>query len=123
MTDKIFKLVLWVQGLYYGLTGLWAIVALDHFSRVTGHYGDAFEMYSIAALAIVLGIAFIAGAVYEKYRTFAGWLVLGSAVAVIIPELVYFEEIRGTLFAYDLIEETIIAIFAVMGLKSKIKNV
>lgn len=119
MMDRILKLILWIQGLYYGLTGLWAIVALDHFAAVTGHVGDPFEMHSIAALALVLAAAFLTGALYPKYRIFAGWLLFGSAIAVIIPEIVYFPEIQGTLFVYDLAEEIVMAIIALFVLKSK----
>ena len=80
----ILKIVLWWQGLYYVLTGLWAIVALDNFSRVTKHFGDPFEMHAVAALAVVLGLAFIWGAICEPQRRFAGFLALGSAIAVIV---------------------------------------
>lgn len=114
------KIILLAQGLYYGLTGIWAIVALDNFSQVTGHYGDPFEMHSIAALAVVLGVAFIFGALYDKYRIFAGWLVLGSALAVIVPELVYLSEIKNTLFLWDLFEEILVAILTIVGLKFRI---
>lgn len=122
MFRTILKIVLWWQGLYYGLTGLWALVALDHFSKVTGHYGDAFEMHSIAALALILGAAFIWGALRERHLAFASWLSLGAALAVIIPELVYFDEIKGTLFLLDLFEEIAVAVALAIGLRGRRDN-
>ena len=122
MKAKILKILLWWQGLYYGITGIWAIVSLDSFSRITGHYdtGDAFEMHSIAALAVVLGLAFIWGAMQEKYRVFAGWILFGSAIAIIIPEIVYFSsEVKNTLFLFDLFEETVIAALTLAILSTK----
>lgn len=108
--EKLLKTVLWVQGLYYGLTGLWAIMSLDSFSKITRHYGDPFEMHSIAALAVVLGMAFIWGALRRNH------LVFGSALAVIIPEAVYFSEIKNTLFLWDLWEEIMVAMAAMAAL-------
>lgn len=118
--ENLLKTILWAQGLYYGLTGLWAIISLDSFSKITQHYGDPFEMHSIAALAVVLGMAFIWGALQRNHLVFVGWLVFGSALAVIIPEAVYFSEIKNTLFLWGLCEEitvAMVALAALVGLK------
>ncbi len=115
---RLLKLLLLWQGFYYCVTGIWALVALGSFSRLTGDSGDPFDMRSIAALALVLGIAFIRGAMLEKHLVFVGWLLLGSALAVILPELVYFPEIWGTLFVADLLEEVCIAIATVFVLRN-----
>lgn len=115
--SSLLTLLLYWQGIYYGVTGIWALVALGSFSRLTGDSGDPFDMRSISALALVLGIAFIRGAMLEKYLVFAGWLLLGSALAVIIPELIYFDEIWGTLFLADLLEEVCVAIATIFTLR------
>ena len=115
--SKLLKAVLIWQGLYYGLTGLWAIVSLETFSLITRHpIEDAFDMHSIAALAVVLGIAFVWGAYDERYRFFAAVLALLSAIAIIVPELFYFSEIQNKLFVPDLAEETIVAVLLAVGL-------
>ena len=118
MQNRVLRVLLLWQGLYYGVTGIWALVALDSFSQVTGDHGDAFDMHSIAALAVVLGIAFIRGAMGGKHLVFAGWLLLGSAMAVIVPELIYFSEIKGTLFLVDLLEEVSVAVIATFALRN-----
>lgn len=112
MRQKLFRTILFWQGLYYVVTGLWAIVSLESFSVITRHevHGDAFEMQSIAALAGVLGLFFVWGARRLELRRPAAWLALGSAVAIIVLELVYFSEIRGTLFVPDLFEESFVAV-------------
>jgi hypothetical protein len=77
-------------------------------------------MHSIAALAVVLGLAFIWGAMQGKYRVFAGWLLFGSAIAIISPEIVYFSsEVKNTLFLFDLFEETVIAALTLAILSTK----
>lgn len=123
MKEKILKYILVWQGFYYGLTGIWAIVSLESFSLITRHpVHDAFDMHSIAALAVVLGIMFVWGAYDVRYRFFAAVLALLSAVAIVIPELVYFSEIKGTLFVPDLFEEILIAVLLAIGLYLKRKN-
>lgn len=89
---------------------------------MTGHRGDPFEMYSIAGLAVVLGIAFLWGAYRESQRIFAAVLALLSAIAVIVPELIFFSEIKGTLFVPDLFEEIIVAMLLAIGLYLERKN-
>lgn len=114
---QLLTVVLWLQGLYYGLTGIWAAVSLESFFRVSGLYSGPFEAHAIAALSILLGLAFIVGANQPRYRRFAGWLLLGAAVAVIVPELAYFGHIRDTLTVLDIPEEIIAGIAAALGIK------
>lgn len=115
---SVLKSVLLFQGLYYSLTGLWAIVDLDNFSRATNHFGDAFEMHSIAALAMVLGLFFIWGSLKEELRKPAGFLLVGSALAVVIPEAVYLPRMHDsvTLFWVDFVEEIVIILLASFSL-------
>jgi len=115
-----YSYILTFQGAYYVFTALWAIAALDHFSRVTGLHAegldltDRFEMYSIAALALVLGLFFIWGAAKENLQRPAGFLALGSAVAVIVPELIYLPQIGNPiLFWLDFAEESVVALLLV----------
>ena len=120
MKNKILKFVLIFQGLYYSITGLWAIVSLDSFSRITKHYGDAFEMHSIAALALVIGLFFIWSSTKESLQRPAGFLALGSAVAIIIPELIYLPRIDNPiLFWLDFAEEIIVAGILILVLTNK----
>ena len=78
---KVLKFVLVFQGLYFSLTGIWAIVSLESFSRITRHVSeDAFEMHSIAALAVVLGLFFMYGASKDFLLRPTAFLVLGSAI-------------------------------------------
>lgn len=111
MRAKLLPWVLGFQGAYYALTGLWALVSLESFSRVTGHAGDPFEMHSIAAMALVLGLFFIRSAREPSLRRPAGALALGIAVAVLVPELIYLPQIGNpVLFWVDFAEETAVAV-------------
>ncbi len=120
MTKPILKFVLAFQGAYYVLTGFWAIVALNHFAKFTGlHSGaieiaDRFEMISMAALATVIGVFFIVSALRENLLRPAGFLALGVALAIIIPELIYLPQIGNPLlFWIDFAEESVVALLLV----------
>ena len=116
----ILKVTLIFQGFYYFLTGLWAIVSLDSFSRITEHYGEPFEMHSIAAMALVIGLFLLWGSFKEGLRRPAGFLVLGLVLAIMIPELIYLPQMGNPiLFWIDFIEEGTIGLLVAFSLFSK----
>ena len=111
MKTKLLKFILIFQGLYYSLTGLWVIVSLDSFSRITEHHGEPFEMHSIAGMALIIGLFFIYSAGKEELRRPAGFLALGFVLAIIIPELIYLPKIGNPpLFWVDFVEESIVGL-------------
>ena len=123
MKTRLLKFILIFQGLYYSLTGLWAIVSLDSFSRITEHRGEPFEMHSIAGMALVIGLFFIWSAFKEELRRPVGFLALGLVLAISIPELVYLPKIGNpTLFWVDFAEETIVGLFLIFILFNKSRD-
>lgn len=122
MKTKLLKFVLIFQGLYYSLTGLWAIVSLDSFSKITEHqhHGEPFEMHSIAGMVLVIGLFLIWAAFKEELRKPAGFLALGLVLTILVPELIYLPKIGNpTLFWFDFAEESIIGIVLLYALFSK----
>lgn len=123
MKSKILKFILIFQGLYYSLTGLWAIVALEHFAAVTGMRADGldaadrFDMYSIAGMALVIGIFFVWAAFKEELRRPVGFFALGLVLAILIPELIYLPRIGNPpLFWVDFVEESIVGFLLLYAL-------
>ena len=117
---KILKFTLVFQGLYYVSTGLWAIISLDSFMRFTEHHGEPFEMYSIGAMAFVIGLFLLWSAFKEELRRPAGFLVLGLVLAIMIPELIYLPMMGNPiLFWLDFVEEGVIGILVAFSLFSK----
>lgn len=120
MKTKLLRFVLIFQGLYYALTGLWAIVSLDSFSRLTEHHGEPFEMHSIAAMAFVTGLFFIWASRKTEIIRAAGFLALGFALAIMIPELIYLPKIGNPiLFWVDFTEESAVALLLTYSLFGK----
>jgi len=123
MRIKILKIALIIQGFYWGLTGLWAVISVDHFSMVTGLHKEAldvterFEMVSIATLAIVLALFFLWGAFNATLLRPAALLAAGTAIAVIIPEAIFLPQMEGIfLFWLDFVEEIVIAVVILSAL-------
>lgn len=120
MPHRILGPVLTLQGTYYSLTGLWALVSLESFSRVTGHRADPFEMHSIAALSLVVGLFLIWAAFREDLRRPAGVLAVGLVLAVMIPELVYLPRIGNPpLFWVDFALEGALGVLLTISLSSR----
>lgn len=69
-------------------------------------------MASIAALAFVIAIILLRASVSPAEHPLIVWLLFGSALAVFIPELFFFSEIKNSLFFYDIFEEAAIAFLA-----------
>lgn len=120
MKNRILKFVLVFQGFYYAITGLWAIVSLESFSRITRHFGDPFEMHSISAMSFIIGLFFLWSSRKEELLRSAGYLALGFVLAVMIPELIYLPQIGNpTLFWADFALEGIIGILLLITLLKK----
>lgn len=78
---------------------------------------DRFDMYSIAGMALVIGIFFIWSALKEELRRPVGFLALGLALAILIPELIYLPKIGNpTLFWVDFAEEVIVGLLLLYAL-------
>lgn len=53
------KLINLSQGLYYFVTGVWPIIAIDSFMHITGPKVDLWLVKMVALLSITNGLAFI----------------------------------------------------------------
>lgn len=117
------KYVVGFQGWYYFLTGLWALISLGSFNRIVGHQhlGEPFEMHSLAALSLILGLYFIFSVRKPLLteRRDVLFLVMGMAVAVAAVELVYLPGGGWNLFWVDMAEEILVAGVAVWLLRRR----
>lgn len=58
--DKVFKPLLWIQGLYLLFTALWALIDIDSFMRLTGPKTDIWLVKTVSVLLLAIGLGFIA---------------------------------------------------------------
>jgi hypothetical protein len=78
-----------VQGWFYLLTGLWAIVDIDSFQRVTGPKTDLWLVRTVGVLVIVIGATLLAAALVRRFDAPIVLLAAGSAVGLAAIDLVY----------------------------------
>jgi hypothetical protein len=82
MTAALLPIILLVQGGYYALTGIWSLVDIDSFQKVTGPKRDLWLVKTVGAVVLVIGAVLLV----------AGWrgnaslevlvLAIGSALAL-----------------------------------------
>jgi hypothetical protein len=77
------------QGVFYVATGLWPIIHLRSFERVTGPKRDKWLVRTFGALVSAVGAALIAGAFERKPSSAVRILGLGSAIALGAADLIY----------------------------------
>ena len=119
---KLGRYVIAFQGFYYILTGLWALISLESFNVIVGHVheNNAFEMHSIAAMAVVLGLYYTYSVMEKdwfKNNFNIVYLVIGINLSIILVELFYFNTIKPTLFLLDFAEEIVITILLIFAIK------
>lgn len=78
-----------VQGVFYVATGLWPIVHLRSFERVTGPKFDKWLVRTMGGLVTAVGVALIVGAFERRPSTAIKMLGLGSALALGLADVVH----------------------------------
>jgi hypothetical protein len=78
-----------IQGVYYLITGLWAIVDIYSFQLVTGPKTDLWLVRTVAVLIIVTGMVLLLAAYRRKISPEVFLLAVGNALGLIIIDVVY----------------------------------
>ena len=89
MNARLSTLLARVQGWFYLLTGVWAIVDIDSFQRVTGPKLDLWLVKTVGVLVVVIGASLLAAARERRYGTPVLVLAVGSALGLAGIDLVY----------------------------------
>ncbi|GAA0548397.1 hypothetical protein [Chitinophaga japonensis] len=83
-------LLLWAQGVYYLLTGLWPFLHYASFEKVTGPKTDVWLVKTTGALIMVIGLQLLGVALWQE--TVQASTVLagaGAALALLLVDVVY----------------------------------
>lgn len=83
------RFVLRAQALYYGGTGLWPLVHLDSFERVTGPKHDDWLVQTVGALTLAIAAALFTGAGRKRIARETVVLACGSALAFGAVDVVF----------------------------------
>jgi hypothetical protein len=117
---RFFDGLLWVQGIYYFITGVWPLVSIESFQAVTGRKtdhlvtgreGDHWLVLTVVVLVTAIAIALLWGA-WRKQRPIE-LTVLGFAAAVALTaiDLIYVSRhVIAPIYLVDALAETALAV-------------
>lgn len=118
------RYLLFLQGIYYFLTALWAIISIESFSKFTQYQGDFFLKHTNGVLFLILGMLFFYNALRRIIIKQTAMFALSVALGVMAVEANYLSKIGNPLpFWIDfLIEGLIVLTFLFLFLWSKISD-
>lgn len=57
LSSRFFRIILWVQSLYYFVTGSWALIDVHSFMEITGPKTDIWLVKTVSVLLIAISIS------------------------------------------------------------------
>lgn len=87
---QVLETVLWIQGIYFFITGIWPLVFYRSFETITGHKTDVWLVKTAGALLAVTGAALLNAVINTAPVNSTVFIIgTGSAVVLLIIDLVY----------------------------------
>ena len=105
-----------VQGLYYGLTGLWAVLDIQSFQLVTGPKADLWLVKTVGLLVLVVGIVLVTAGL--RQRLALETVLLGSGCCLVLAWVSAWYALKGVIapiYLLDALLELLLAFFWVRG--------
>ena len=81
--------VAWAQAVYFGVTGLWPILHIDSFQKVTGPKRDLWLVRTVGALIVVVAVAIGVAAYHRRFTAEMVVLAVGGAAALAAVDVIY----------------------------------
>ena len=109
------------QGIFYLVTGIWPLVSIGTFQKVTGPKTDLWLVKTVGALISVMGAVLVAAGLRRRVPPEVGVLAAGSAAALATIDTVYVAKRRiAPVYLLDAATElALVAGWAVVGSKRK----
>jgi hypothetical protein len=82
-------LVALVQGIYFFITGIWPILSMSTFLKVTGPKTDLWLVKTVGIILAVIGAVLVITQVNAEINTSIIVLALGSALGLAMVEFIY----------------------------------
>jgi hypothetical protein len=86
---KTSQALLLTQGVYYALTGLWAIVDLDSFQAVTGPKTDLWLVRTVAVLIVVIAASLLLAARKPEVSAETAVLAVGAPIGLTLIDVIH----------------------------------
>lgn len=102
-------LVALVQGIYFFVTGIWPLLSMNTFLKVTGPKTDLWLVKTVGLILAVIGLVLIVAQVSAEINTPVILLAIGSALALVIVEFIYVaKRIISPIYLGDAVVELIL---------------
>jgi hypothetical protein len=88
-TNSLIILLLWVQGAYFALTGIWPLLHYPGFEKVTGPKTDVWLVKTVGALVSVIALLLLIAAIRKEVHISTIIAGMGSALALLIIDIIY----------------------------------
>ena len=87
--DLMEHLVALVQGIYFFVTGIWPILSMNTFLKITGPKTDLWLVKTVGLLLAVIGAVLVVAQINAEINTSIIALAIGSALILTMVEFVY----------------------------------
>ena len=87
--DRLFGQLALAQGVYFALTGVWALVSLGTFMRITGRKTDTWLVKTVGVLVAVIGATLAIAGSRRSPSDEVATLAAGSAAGLAAIDVVY----------------------------------
>jgi len=87
--NKLLFGLLYLQGFYFTLTGVWPFIHLKSFLWVTGPKHDIWLLKTVAALITIMGITFLVAGFRREFNGALLTLALGGAISLMEVDIYY----------------------------------
>jgi energy-converting hydrogenase Eha subunit E len=94
------------QGCFYVLSGVWPLVSMGTFLRVTGPKTDLWLVKTVAALIAVIGLVLLLAAARQEVMASVVLLAVGAAASLAVIDVVYvIKRVIGPVYLLDAVAE------------------
>lgn len=120
ITKLTSNLILRLQGIYFVLTGIWPLISMSTFLKITGPKTDLWLVQVVGILILVIGTVLLISSYAKKRNPQIILLAAGSALAFIIIDTTYF--LSGVISAIYLLDALIDLVFLIFWLLESINT-
>jgi energy-converting hydrogenase Eha subunit E len=111
-------LVALVQGIYFFVFGIWPIIHMKSFLKVTGPKTDLWLVKTVGIILAVIGVVLIFARINEQVNTAIVILAIGSALSLAIVEFVYVtKRVISPIYLGDALIELILIAWWVLDIR------
>jgi hypothetical protein len=108
-------LVALVQGIYFFVTGVWPLISMKTFVKITGPKTDLWLVKTVGVILAVIGIVLVVAQVNAEINTPIIVLAIGSGLGLAIVEFIYVaKRVISPIYLGDAFAEIILIVWWVL---------